>query len=395
MEKSGVEFRSRAFLLEHIRSILAFYDARCVDVEGGFFQCYEDDGTIFDRLTRTLVASCRFVFNYAMAYRTFGLTDYLDRVRHGLAYLRDRHRDPATGGYTWRIEQGESVDRTNHCYGLAFVMLAYSAAVRAGVSEARPWIDETWALMERHFWLPEDNCYANEATADWQVQTYRGQNDNMHACEALIAAYEATGEHRYLARAQLLAHRFTVELAAPTGGQVWEHFTTDWRPDLDYNRHDRSNHIRPWGVQTGHQTEWAKLLLILNRHSSAEWYVERARALFDTAVARGWDDQHGGLIYGYDLQGVPCDCDKYFWVQAESIAAAALLADATGDDHYWQWYVRIWQYAWTYFVDHTYGAWYRVLSPDNCRYSNRKSYSNKADYHTMGACYEALNVIPS
>lgn len=89
-----------------------------------------------------------------------------------------------------------------------------------------------------------------------------------------------------------------------------------------------------------------------------------------------------------------CDCDKYFWVQAESFTAAALLADRTGDDAYWDWYDRIWQYSYDYFVDHEYGAWYRILSPDNRRYDEKKSYNNKADYHTMGACYEVLNVVP-
>ena len=35
--------------------------------------------------------------------------------------------------------------------------------------------------------------------------------------------------------------------------------------DWDYNRHDRSNIFRPWGYQIGHQTEWAKLLILLER----------------------------------------------------------------------------------------------------------------------------------
>jgi hypothetical protein len=35
-----------------------------------------------------------------------------------------------------------------------------------------------------------------------------------------------------------------------------------------------------------------------------------------------------------------CDDDKYFWVQAESLAAAALLASRTGEAKYWDWYDR-------------------------------------------------------
>lgn len=110
-------------------------------------------------------------------------------------------------------------------------------------------------------------------------------------------------------------------------------------------------------------------------------------------MTNGWDGVYGGLIYGYDLEGNPYDYDKYLWVQAESLAAAALLGARTGDDRYWSTYDRIWGYAWDHFVDHRYGAWYRVLSRDNRPFDDRKTYNNKADYHTMGACYEVLNVV--
>ena len=56
-------------------------------------------------------------------------------------------------------------------------------------------------------------------------------------------------------------------------------------------------------------------------------------------------------------------------------------------------YNRIWEYAWANFVDHTYGAWYRILTNNNMKYNNEKSPAGKTDYHTMGACYEILNII--
>ena len=36
-----------------------------------------------------------------------------------------------SGGYAWLIEAGEVTDNTNHCYGLAFVLLVNSLAVAA------------------------------------------------------------------------------------------------------------------------------------------------------------------------------------------------------------------------------------------------------------------------
>ncbi len=394
------DFRSRQFLLDHAARTMAFYHPHCIDPAGGFYHFYKDDGTVYDRTSRHLVSSARFVFNYAMAYRHFGGDGYRDGVRHGVDYLRQAHRNPATGGYAWTLNGCDVTDATNHCYGLAFVMLAYAKALQAGFDEARGHLAETWALMETHFWDAAHGLYKDDATADWSVSDYRGQNANMHACEALLAAYEASGETRYLDRAELLADHMVNRQAALAGGLVWEHYKPDWSVDWDYNKGDRSNIFRPWGFQPGHQTEWAKLLLILDRHRPQAWHVERARSLFDRAIAAAWDHPHGGLVYGLDTTNGICDTDKYFWVQAESLAAAALLAercsqqgDATCAAHYWAIYDRLWGYSWTHLVDHRWGAWYRILSRNNRKYSDEKSPAGKVDYHTMGACYEVLTVV--
>ena len=313
-----VDFRSRDFLIAHIRHTMAFYHPRCIDPAGGFFHFFKDDGSIYDTQTRHLVSSTRFVFNYAMAYLHFGDDIYREGVRHGLAFLRDVHRNPETGGYAWLLSNGHVTDATNHCYGLAFVVLAYAKALEAGCDEARGYLSETWDLLETHFWDPHHGLYADEATADWQVLPYRGQNANMHACEALLAAYEASGEQRYLDRAATLA-----------------------------------DHM-----------------------------VNRQAALA------------GGLVYGFDPDGAFYDTDKYFWVQAESLATAALLAQRSGDAKYWEQYDALWDYSWRHFVDHQYGAWFRILNRDNSKISDEKSPAGKVDYHTMGACYEVLKVLP-
>jgi mannose/cellobiose epimerase-like protein (N-acyl-D-glucosamine 2-epimerase family) len=396
--KATPDFRSRDFLLGHIRHTMAFYHPRAIDPNGGFFHFFRDDGNIYDTHTRHLVSSTRFIFNYSMAYRRFGNADYLRAAQHGTDYLRARHRNAATGGYAWLLDGDQVADATNHCYGLAFVLLAYAHAKMAGIESARRWIGETFDLMERRFWSPASGLYADEAAADWSVLgSYRGQNANMHACEALLAAFDATGQTRYLVRAEKLAHNITVRQAALADGLIWEHYHADWAVDWDYNKDDKSNIFRPWGFQPGHLAEWAKLLLILDRHAGkladATWMVPRAAALFDAAMKHAWDNEHDGIAYGFAPDGSICDGDKYYWVQAESLAAAALLANRTSEEKYWQWYERIWDYAWTHFVDHRHGAWYRILTPDNRQYSDEKSPAGKTDYHTMGACYEVLNVV--
>ncbi|MEO7068044.1 MAG: AGE family epimerase/isomerase [Rhodanobacter sp.] len=399
------DFHSPDFLRAHIAQTMAFYHPHAIDPAGGFFQYFKDDGTIYDRRHRHLVSSTRFVVNYALAAMepstpTKLAHEYLDAVRHGLHYLRDVHRDATTGGYAWTLDNGQPDDRTNHAYGVAFVLLAYASARRAGVNEAAAWMEETWQLLEKHFWDADAGLYRDEADATWHFSDYRGQNANMHMCEAMLAAYQASDDPRYLDRAYTLADHMVRRQAAKAGGLVWEHYDRDWNIDWDYHRDNPKDLFRPWGFQPGHQTEWAKLLLIMEpllrqRGREETWLVPTAEHLFSTALARAWDNEDGGMCYGFAPDGSVCDDDKYFWVQAESLTAAALLHARTGAPIYNDWYEKLWTYAWKHLIDHTYGAWYRILTRDNRQYSDEKSPAGKVDYHTMGACHELLRLTAS
>lgn len=392
-------FRNPGVLLDHARHTMRFYHPRAIDPAGGLYHYFKDDGTVYDAQHRHLVSSTRFVFTYSMAYRHFKDPAYLEGARHALRFLRDVHRDPAGNGYAWMLNGREVEDGTQHAYGQAFVLLAYSHATMAGIEESRAWIGETFELMEKRFWNEQDGLYADEATCDWSVlSSYRGQNANMHACEALLAAHLATGEQRYLERAYTVAYNITQRQAERCGGLIWEHYDAHWQPDWRFNIDDPENLFRPWGYQPGHFTEWAKLLLQLEARGGVlnkdlGWLLPTAERLFQVAVNKGWDAVHGGLAYSLAPDLTVCDPHKYFWVQAESTAAAAMLAQRTGNAEYWDWYQRLWAYSWIHFVDHEHGAWYRILSGDNRKLSDEKSPAGKVDYHTMGACYEVLNVV--
>ena len=387
------DFWSIDFLRSHIARTMDFYHPHCIDPSGGFFHYFMDDGSVYDHSSRHLVSSTRFVFNYAMAAREFDRSDYLEAARHGLAYLREVHRDRRSGAYAWTIRDREVLDATRHAYGMAFVLLAYATALRAGIGEAGAWLDETWQLLETRFWDADAALYRDEADADWRFSPYRGQNANMHLTEALLAAFEATREPRYLDRAMTVADAMTRRQAAQAGGLVWEHYDENWNIDWNYHRDDPKHLFRPWGFQPGHQAEWAKLLLMLERHAPREWLLPTATRLFETAIERAWDDLNGGLCYGFAPDGSICDGDKYFWVQAEALAAAALLSARTGDLRHVDDYDKLWAYAWRFFVDHEHGAWYRILDRENRKYSEEKSPAGKTDYHTMGACHEVLALI--
>jgi mannose/cellobiose epimerase-like protein (N-acyl-D-glucosamine 2-epimerase family) len=387
------QFESSDFLNAHIQSTLDFYEPRVVDNAGGFFQTFRDNGDVYDATWRHLVSSSRFVYNYATAYRKYGKPQHLEWAQHGLDFLQNAHLQ-TSGHYAWELRDGAVSDGRAMAYGHAFVMLSGASALRAGIEQGRLLVAEMWDFLEQSFWQPEYRAYADERDASLQtLHTYRGQNANMHICEALLAAFEATGDGHYLDRAEVLANRFAGELASLNDGLIWEHYSSNWQLDMQYNIDKPDDLFKPWGFQPGHHVEWAKLLLQLNAFRPDSWLVKRASELYEVAIDKGWDDEFGGLVYGFAPDGSFSDAHKYFWVHAEAFAAAWRLYRITGDERYQQDYQRIWAWSWRYLIDHQYGAWFRIRNRDGSPVDDLKSPPGKTDYHTMGACWDVLDNI--
>jgi mannose/cellobiose epimerase-like protein (N-acyl-D-glucosamine 2-epimerase family) len=388
-------FRSSQFLEQHVTALSQFYQQHAIDPQGGYFQALAANGDAQEQGLKQLVSSTRLAYIFAHLGLQENNTEYLQLAEHGFKFVEQQHFDPKRQAYNWVLDDGSPIDKSNLCYGLAFVMLMYSAAVKLGRAGAKQKLAATFELMEQRFWQAEWGLYADEASADWKVLSdYRGQNANMHACEAMIAAYEATQEQRYLHRAIVIAQNICLRQGYTTDGLIWEHYQADWQVDWDFNRDDPKNLYRPWGFQPGHQTEWAKLLVMLSRHHQASWLIPCAEKLFGFAMEKAWDHQYGGLYYGIAPDGAVCDDEKYFWVQAESFAAAALLASATGKQEYWSAYDSLWKYSWQFFCEAQHKPWWRVLSREGQVKDPLVARPGaKIDYHTIGACLEVLRAM--
>ncbi len=385
---------SRSFLQDQIEKIVNFYYPECIDEKlGGYINQFRDDGSIFDDQTKHLVGTCRFVYIFSIAAILTEKSEYKEAARHGVQFLLNHHRQPK-GGYAWILEGLKVNDATNHCYGHAFVLLAFATSLKAGIQESAEPLVETFNLMERRFWRQDDRLYVDEISSDWSiVDPYRGQNANMHTCEAMIAAFEATGETNYLDRATALAIRVCVDMTQQSDGMIWEHYDKKWDPDWQYNLDDPKNLFRPFGYLVGHWMEWAKLLLILEENNPQEWMLPHAKRLFNAAIEQGWDHNSGGMNYAVSPNGEIIDTDRYYWVLSETVAAAGLLANRTGDSTYTDWYSKSWTWSLENLVDQQYGGWYRVLDNKNQRYNDLKSPASKTDYHPVAACWEVLKRI--
>ncbi|WP_225334100.1 AGE family epimerase/isomerase [Halomicrobium urmianum] len=395
IDRHGSIARDPRWLREHARTLLSFYFHRSIDhTHGGYVAQISDvDGTVYDSRAKLLPATCRFVFNFSVGTMLSGPDWCESAAVHGMDHLERHHLDREHGGYAWVLDGSDVEDGAKRCYGHAFALLAYSTAARAGIEGAAERIEPAFDLIDEHFWEDEHGLCRVELERDWsETSGYRGQNANMHTCEALLSAYEATGDDRYLDRAYSIAETLARDLTDRGDGLLWEHYDGDWEHDWEYNRDKPGDLFRPWGYQPGHLLEWAKLLLLLDEHRDEDWLAERADRFFDAAVESGWDDERGGFVYNFDRDGEPIVENKYYWPLCEGIGATALLYDRFGEGRYAEWYDRIWEYALDEVVNEKYGNWYFQLTPDNevARDAIDDSPEVKVGYHQLNAIFETL-----
>ncbi|WP_062529281.1 AGE family epimerase/isomerase [Demequina rhizosphaerae] len=318
---------------------------------------------------------------------------------HGVRALRRRLRDPEHDGWFAAMVDGVPTVTTKQAYGHAFVVLAASSAVAADVTGARQLLEDALEVSLTHFWDEEEGLSVEEWDAGWRkLDRYRGVNANMHTVEAYLAAGDVTGQREWHERAGRIAGR----VAGWARGNDWripEHFDAAWRPMLEHHRDEPAHPFRPYGATVGHGLEWARLLLSVDLtlwEDAPPGLREAAVALYDRAVADGWDaDGEPGFVYTTDWSGAPVVRERMHWVLAEAVNAAEALRQVTGEARYAEDAATWWAYADRYLVDHEHGSWHHELDP-----SNRPAgtvWPGKPDvYHAyQAALLPALPLVPS
>ncbi len=372
----------RHWLLAQAGRLFDFFQYTSVNPKGGFFDLY-DDGRPISAL-RQLHATTRMVHCFAIGH-LLGRPGADALVDHGMDCIWNGHRDMKHGGYIWSFDDDGTRDDSKQAYGHAFVLLAASSAKCLGHPLADRLLADVTEVLEKRFWEAVPGVTSEEYARDWsKISDYRGQNSNMHLTEALMAAFEATGDSEYLRKAESIASFIIGKHAAALDHRVAEHFDTKWNLFNDYRG---SEIFRPAGSTPGHWLEWARLLLQLHELGGRRlaWLPQAAEKLFRNSIALGWDHEKGGFHYTLEWDNTPRLRQKLWWPVTEGIGAAAWLAAHSSDPFFEVWYRRIWGFAANHLIDHAKGGWHAELD-ENLRPA-RGFFTGKPDiYHALQAC---------
>ncbi|MES1953098.1 AGE family epimerase/isomerase [Salinisphaera hydrothermalis] len=342
--------------------LLEFYRASCL-ADGGF-GALDVNRELASSIADTLITA-RMTHCYALATLQ-GVPGASTLAHHGVVALTGLLRDPEHDGW-FATAPHDGFDDSKQCYIQVFVVLGAASATRAGIEGARELLDDALAVLDRYFWSADEQAYVESWSRDWsELADYRGANANMHATEMCLELADVLDDHAWRRRALAIVERLIHGVASNHDWRVVEHFDGRWQILPDYNADKPDDGFKPFGATPGHGCEWARLLLHLEAGLGAEapdWLVDDAVHLFDKAMTEGWEgDDRPGMLYTVDWNGEPSSTRRRHWTHAEAAAAAAALADRTGEARFEAWYRRVWDFMRDVYVDDERGSWLQELN---------------------------------
>ena len=146
------------------------------------------------------------------------------------------------------------------------------------------------------------------------------------------------------------------------------------------------DHIDGRTLNPGHAIEGAWFILheAKYRNNDPELIALGCKML-DYMWERGWDKEHGGILYFKDVYDKPVQeywqDMKFWWPHNEVIIATLLAYTLTGDEKYGRWHKMVHDYAYAKFHDREHGEWYGYLHRDGTIAQTAKGNLFKGPFH--------------
>jgi len=355
---------------------LPFWFPRCVDREcGGFFSALDRDGTVIDtdksvwvqgRVTWLLATLCN---------QVEPRPEWLELARHGIDFLRTHCFDTDGRMFFQVTRAGEPLRKRRYIFSEAFATIAMAAYAKAAA-------DEEAARQSRDLF----RLFVRYATTPGLLPpkgipgTRRAKSIGLPMITINVAQVlrDTIGDEPYCTEQidRCLAEikrdfvkpeiKCVMETVGPAG-ELLDHF--DGRT-----------------LNPGHAIEAAWFILHEARHRGGDAELIRLGCdVLDWMWQRGWDTEHGGMLYFVDVKGLPVQeywhDMKFWWPHNEAITATLLAHHLTGDEQYARRHGLVHDWAHAHFPDREHGEWYGYLHRDGRISTRLKGNMWKSPFH--------------
>ncbi len=342
--------RYRAELFENV---VPFWEQHGVDLElGGYFTCLDRDGELYST-DKYMWLQGRAVWMFARLHNEVSKDrGWLDLAQGGLDFIRAYGRAPGGRVYFSVTRDGQPIHIQRKIYSEVFTVMALTEMARATGRAA--YLDEARAL----FWQTYDlwktpqklgrpilpGGFRGTALADPMV--FLGMVEELSRVDDPGQYAAVTEEMRGVALRHIHHDRKVVFENVGPGGEFVD---------------------TPVGrlLNPGHAIEMAWFLMHLARRTNDTTLTRDALDILDWSLARGWDDEYGGLFYFLDSESrPPMQLEwsmKLWWPITEAMYATLLAWDISGERRYLEWHRRISAWGFTHLHDPYGSEWFGYL----------------------------------
>ena len=326
--------RSAAFWLEH-----------GMDREhGGVYTCLDRKGEIYST-DKSVWMQGRCGWIYAFLCHHYGVRqEWLDASKSCLDFMESCCFNHAAGDrmYFTVTEDGKPLRQRRYYFSEAFCAIANAeyygvTGDKARLERARQCYDLYWDLSQGR----PDPVGMGPKTIP-ETRSGRAFGTPMIILNVTGVLMRTDPERRalYEERAQKCVDDIFRYHVKPELKCTLENVDVDGSPRL-YFTEGRT-------VNPGHDIEGVWFLLEHAQRTGDRELVKKAAEMFDWAIAAGWDQEYGGLLYFTDCMGKPPEAYehdmKLWWPHNEILIASMMLYRDTGEEKYLDWFYKTLDY---------------------------------------------------
>lgn len=340
-----------------------------VDREG---KCYNTDKSVWFQ--------GRCLWTFSALCRRYGETPAWRKAAEAAKRFLEAHCVDEDGRMFFTVTQeGEPLRKRRYMFSESFYvvgMAEYGAAF--GDDDALKKAEACFETMLMLYRTPEKDPY------HITPKTYASTRSEQAAAVPMVLVSSAQVLRRCdPARADYYS-AIVREVAQPL---LTIHYHPELRCVLETVKPDGTYTDNPAGrtVNPGHSCENSWFLMNEAIISGDKDLLAQALTILDWSLECGWDKEYGGIYAFVDAKGRPCEQlewdMKLWWGQNEALIATLMAYGLTGDTKYWDWFVRIHDYAFSHFSDTEHGEWYGYLHRDGSVSHTQKGSLWKGPYH--------------
>lgn len=374
MDSAYLEQKKDFYYKQLVEDTVPFWFPRSYDTEhGGYLLMRDQDGTLIDD-DKAVWIQGRAAWLLSTLYNTVEKRqEWLEGAKLGIDFLL-KHCFDGDGQMFFHVtREGEPIRKRRYYFSETFAVIALAAYAKATG-------DEEMAQKARDIFSTCLAFASGEKKLDPKFEKTRpskGIGVPMIMMNTAQQLRDTVGDPRcddliskwideiktYFVKDDI---RCVMEQVAPDGSII--------------------DHIDGRTLNPGHAIEGAWFILHEAKHRNNDpELINLGCSMLDYMWERGWDKEHGGILYFRDVHHKPVQeywqDMKFWWPQNETIIATLLAYKLTGNEKYKQWHELIHDYAYTHFHDKKNGEWFGYLHRDNTVAQTAKGNLFKGPFH--------------